>query len=143
MTNNNLRLLLARYECKKDYTLGRLDVMNKGDYVAYFKTLELGYNNNMKNESCIPTGIYKIKFNERETSKYYLKSFEVLGVPNRDNILIHAGNTTDDTQGCILIGKYEDITRPCLVDSKMSLKKLVDIVKDEMVLLEIWGKKND
>ncbi len=51
--------------------------------------------------SNIPTGQYVI---EPYSSRKYPKAYEVLDVPNRSKILIHAGNTAEHTAGCILVG---------------------------------------
>ena len=52
--------------------------------------------------SCIPAGHYTL------TRTMYFKhgypTFEVTGVPHRSRILIHPGNTEEDTLGCILVG---------------------------------------
>lgn len=65
-------------------------------------TLEDPWNDNQRRISCIPEGEYDCI--PHSTNKYP-KVWEVTKVPNRTAILIHAGNTTDDTEGCILVGK--------------------------------------
>ena len=52
--------------------------------------------------SCIPTGQYScIKFQ----SDKFGWTYKVLNVPDRDNVLFHAGNTKKDTEGCIILGE--------------------------------------
>lgn len=97
------------------------------------KTLELPWNNNTKQKSCIPTGEYKVV---PRTSPKFGNHFHVLNVPNRDWILCHNGNFSSinpnapsDILGCILFGlKHTDINADGIVDitnSKLAMKKLL------------------
>jgi len=92
-----MKLRLVRVSEYNDATLGVLCINNRPIAV----TLEDKWRNNEKMVSCIPTGIYKIR---RHTSPNFGNCFKVLDVPNRSEILIHAGNTHKDTNGCILLG---------------------------------------
>ncbi len=65
-------------------------------------TLERAWDDNKHNTSCIPPGIYR-------ATKYMSPSKGCMvlllhGVPGRENVEVHAGNTIMDTQGCILTG---------------------------------------
>jgi len=53
--------------------------------------------------SCIPEGRYDLVKGRHYSGGY--DTIEVDGVPNRQHILFHVGNTPEDTQGCILIGR--------------------------------------
>lgn len=74
------------------------------------KTLELPYKRNIKGVSCIPVGEYECLVH---ISPKFGKCYEVVSVPNRGNILIHAGNFAGDlklgyktdSHGCILLGE--------------------------------------
>lgn len=65
-------------------------------------TLELPWRDNASNISCIPVGTYVCK---RYHSEKFPDTFEVTGVPGRSSVLFHAGNTSADTHGCILLGR--------------------------------------
>ncbi len=65
-------------------------------------TLELPWKNNEKDVSCIPEGEYE--FNRYSSTKYK-NIWRLEGVPDRTDILIHAGNTIADFKGCIGAGK--------------------------------------
>lgn len=67
----------------------------------------------------IPIGTYKVVCNVPSPKfclhyPYYTFAGcipRLLGVPNFKGILIHIGNFSRDTQGCILVGKQCDFTR--------------------------------
>ena len=70
-------------------------------------TLERPWVNNEHEVSCIPEGIYVCAFlkdHVTESGTKFRACYKVLNVPNREGILIHPGNTVDDTRGCILPG---------------------------------------
>lgn len=69
----------------------------------FCSTLEPPFYDNMQNISCIPEGQYQCS---KKNSPKYGQTYEVRHVPNRSNILFHAGNLVADTQGCILLGQY-------------------------------------
>ena len=52
----------------------------------------------------IPAGTYQLVLSYSERFKALLP--EVLGVHGRTGIRLHAGNTSADTTGCILLGRY-------------------------------------
>jgi len=61
-------------------------------------------------DSRVPAGKYACKrvkspLVERLTKGKWTETFELQDVPERTNIRIHAGNTVDDTLGCILIAE--------------------------------------
>lgn len=65
-------------------------------------TLELPWRDNEHDASCIPAGTYTA--HRRHSPKHGYDLFELSGVPDRSNIELHIGNTTADTEGCILLG---------------------------------------
>jgi hypothetical protein len=65
-------------------------------------TLELPWLANAAGVSCIPVGKYRCIFSMSARWKKLMP--ELLNVPGRSSIRIHGGNTTADTEGCILLG---------------------------------------
>ena len=77
-------------------TMGKL-YAEDGELIC--TTFELPDRKNSVNVSCIPAGEYRLKMT---VSPKYGTCYKVIDVPGRTNILIHTGNTVDDTLGCIL-----------------------------------------
>lgn len=106
----------------------------------YLFTCEDDWRGNATGVSCIPPGIYKMK---RAVSPHFGDVFEIVGVPGRSHILLHAGNTEEDTDGCVLLGlslgfmaiaKDEDTGRPvkklAVLQSKPALARFMAAMKD-------------
>lgn len=122
------QLALNRLHDWEGVTRGELIVESK-----HFYTLELLWNDNKVKESCIPGGAYHIEKNERGV-------WEIMNVPGRDKIQIHAGNTAADTTGCILLGKSRGILEgmPAVLQSKDAMEEFNEIMGDDTeALLEI------
>jgi hypothetical protein len=70
--------------------------------IPFAVTMELPWKNNEARVSCIPPGRYTC---QRVQSPKFGNTFEVTGVPGRDHILFHTGNSCADTEGCILVAE--------------------------------------
>lgn len=70
--------------------------------IPLYQTCELPWKNNMPNVSCIPKGEYTCQ--KVYSPRFKKMLFQVLDVQGRQNVLIHAGNTIHDIEGCILLG---------------------------------------
>lgn len=119
-----VKLKLTRISHTEQGTFGMLQ---GGSLFMY--TLEDPWLDNAPNESCIPLGAYNVT---RHESQRHPDSWLVLDVPERFAIMIHPGNTTKDTQGCILpggsLGIVED--RWAVMDSVDAMASLNDYCKD-------------
>ena len=92
-----------------------------GNLLWRCRTLELPWENNAPQISCIPAGIYTCRhFN----SAKFGETFQVCDVPGRSGILFHAGNSVKDTRGCILLGRDCEIFcgRPFLTASRATME---------------------
>ena len=114
-----MRLQLLRINSQSDYTSGILfQVCDDGSKEFMCYTLEdEGRDSKVMHETRIPAGVYEIAF--RKVGGFhqrYKKRFkdihkgmlELIGVPNFQYILIHCGNTDDNTSGCILVGQTQE-----------------------------------
>jgi hypothetical protein len=96
-----INLLLIRDTFSKESTIGELFL--NGERIC--DTLENSWQDNQRNISCIPEGIYPVRLRlPRESGTRDYLHLLVQEVPNRDWILFHRGNTAKDTSGCILVG---------------------------------------
>jgi hypothetical protein len=129
-----MELLLTRIAKRKTYTIGRLCILEKvideystGTAERYFcDTLEptwRDYKNGaykVKGRSAIPEGRYAVVISYSPKFKQWLPI--LLGVPKFEGIRIHAGNTTADTEGCILVGKNREVGK--VLESRIWLHRL-------------------
>ena len=123
------RIVIQREPSRPDRTMGVMSVYIGELKVAEFQTLELPWRDNKKRVSCIPAGVYKAK---PRSSPRYGDHLWVRFVPNRDMILVHAGNFPKNTEGCILIGmERADLDRdgePDLTRSRDALRLLLEFL---------------
>ena len=133
-----MELLLTRIAKRKTYTIGRLCILEKvideystGTAERYFcDTLEptwRDYKNGaykVKGRSAIPEGRYAVVISFSPKFKQWLPI--LLGGPefNRkwQGIRIHAGNCSEDTEGCILVGKNREVGK--VLDSRIWVHRL-------------------
>jgi len=80
-------------------TFGTLSL--EGDPFTFF-TVEDEWRANARAVSCIPSGVYPLR--RTIYHKHGYPTYEVADVPDRERILVHPGNTEEDTMGCILPG---------------------------------------
>jgi len=105
-----MRLKLQRYSDNGESTLGLFYIDNQ--FKCY--TLEDGFRKEkVPGETRIPSGVYEVTLRtEGGMHERYLKKFPgfhkgmiwLRNVSNFEYVLIHIGNSSDDTNGCILVG---------------------------------------
>ena len=110
-----------------NYTIGELSVNN--NYVC--NTLEDKVRADGKKvyaETAIPTGTYTLVLSYSNRFKKVMP--EILNVPNFSGIRIHCGNSSKDTEGCLLVGKWDGKTENWISDSKNSYNKLYPLLEE-------------
>lgn len=95
-----IKAFLKRGYYGVDCTLGMLYIEGWKSLAPIY-TLEEPWKNNEKKISCIPSGVYECA---THNSIKFSEVWKLENVPERTAILIHSGNTTDDIEGCILVG---------------------------------------
>lgn len=136
-------LFIERYQRTPVQTLGRFEVRDiNGNCYLKGVTLELAWNKNIKEVSCIPAGLYLLK---KRYSEKYRNHFHVVDVPGREMILIHPANYVKQLQGCIAPGsRHADIDKDGWLDvinSRITLNKLLAELPDETELV-IFDESN-
>ena len=116
-----MQLTLVRTDRQPNYTIGSLFINgeffcytleDKDRYLTSDMSLEDIQSKKIYGKTAIPKGVYFIdmntvstKFKDRLWAKPYDgKLPRLLNVPGYEGILIHVGNTVEDTSGCILVG---------------------------------------
>lgn len=96
-----MHLTLDRVLEANGATMGVLSGLSRPLY-----TLEEVWRDNKRGISCVPAGTYKCVPHGWEVGTKVTKpqTWELVGVPGRSAVLIHIGNYTKDTEGCILAG---------------------------------------
>ena len=99
--DKGVNLLILRDTFTDESTIGELFL----DGERFCDTLELPWRDNQRSISCIPVGEYSVRFRyPRESATRNYLHLLVKDVPNRDFILIHRGNKSSHSKGCILVG---------------------------------------
>lgn len=92
-------------------------------------TFELPWRDNLPEKSCIPPGEYAVI---KSSSEKFAQSFYVKNVPFRSGILIHPGNSINDTRGCILPGL--DCVRSGVLNSRQAMDRLYEFLPNDFIL---------
>ena len=107
---------------------GTIGVLKFGRKVICW-SFELPWRSNDVGVSCIPEGAYSCW---KAKSEKFGDVVYVSGVTGRTGILIHSGNTLDDTRGCILVGL--DTDGKSVSHSRIALKRLLDELPEKFEL---------
>jgi len=101
-------ITLTRLSDDGKQTLGTLTLIKDNGQPYVCKTLELPWKNNQSQISCIPAGSYTCSYTKsaRMSSEkgHPVYTYEVLNVPNRAGIRIHAANYFSQLLGCVALG---------------------------------------
>jgi hypothetical protein len=142
-----MKLKLKRRFFAEEYTIGTLSI----DGVRFCDTIEdknrdLNHDGDLNDpgegkvyaKTAIPFGTYKVIVNRSPKFKRELP--RLLDVPHFEGVLIHRGNTAEDSAGCILVG--ENKVKGQVINSTQYEKELVKrlefaIKKGEEVEIEI------
>ena len=135
-----MELILERIAKRKTYTIGHLYIAKEPDGnnpglgqpltkgLQICDTLEPTWRDyahggrKIKGCSAIPEGRYAVVISWSPKMQKWLPI--LLGVPMFSGIRIHAGNTSNDTEGCILVG--QNLKKGMVLNSNIWLKRLKD-----------------
>ncbi len=157
-----MEILLKRIAMKKTYTIGRLYIVNdEGKGVYFCDTLEPTWRNllgirlepgeedarysrqsgkvarKIPGKTAIPEGRYPVVITKSPKFGKWLPL--LVGVPGFEGIRIHAGNSAEDTEGCILVGY--NLKPGMVLNSQKNLKRLIQRIVEARERGEaIWIK---
>ena len=124
------KLTLKRIAKKADYTIGRLEDEN-GNRIC--DTLEPTWRDykggelKVPRKSAVPEGTYPVVVTKSWKFGKYLPL--LVGVPGFEGIRIHSGNTSKDTEGCILVG--QNLEKGKVLMSRITLERLMKLIENE------------
>lgn len=138
-----MRIKVIRKIFTDDFTVGELYV----DDCFFCETVEDKVRELKKAEdkvpgkTAIPYGIYKVIISWSKRFKKFM--LELLGVQFFSGVRIHSGNTAEDSQGCIIVGKYYKDGK--VINSRVTMSSLFAKVKEaidrnEDVTIEITSE---
>ena len=129
-----INLLLIRNTFSKKSTVGELFL--NGERIC--DTLENSWQDNQRNISCIPEGVYPVRLRlPRESGTRDYIHLLVKDVKDRDYILIHIGNTAKDTSGCILvgIGTEQNVVHNSVLAMDLLIKEILNLGGENINLI--------
>ena len=128
-----MKLTLKRIALRPTYTIGKLYI----DDVYFCDTIEdtvrdLNKNGKFDNgekkihsKTAIPYGTYEIKWTYSPRFKKYTP--QLMDVSSFEGIRIHAGNTSADTEGCLILGENKQVGK--VLNSRATINKFYPIIK--------------
>lgn len=133
-----MRITVKRHTCNEKSTLGSMRI----DGEFFCSTLEdkvrrLPEEKKVWGKTAIPAGTYKIVMHDSPKFKRRLPM--LLDVPHFTGILIHRGNTVEDTVGCILVGEAhgEQVWRSTIYEEELCRRIDEAIKRGEDVTITI------
>lgn len=140
-----MKITLKRVALKDTYTIGKLYI--DGQYFCDTiedKVRDLNkdgvFDNGevkIKGKTAIPYGTYEVVWSY--SPRFGKFTPRLLNVNSFDGVLIHSGNTAEDTEGCIIVGQNKEVGK--VLNSRETVNKLYPIIEDackkEKVELEV------
>lgn len=127
---------LNRFIFSPSATLGEMFIDSSGqELIPFCYTLELPFTDGMKG-SAVPDGDYEIYLRYSPRFEKFLPTLKgkILNEYKREHILIHAGNTVEDTEGCILLGNEINIENEELKFSRYKVINFISLLRQEEAL---------
>lgn len=125
-----MELILTRIARKAEYTIGRLEDENGKKLCDTLEPIWRNYDGGelkIPKKSAIPEGTYRVVTTYSLRFRKYLPL--LVGVPGFEGVRIHSGNTSRDTEGCILVGQNLQVGK--VLWSRITLEKLMKLIENE------------
>ena len=144
-----MKIELVRIAFKNTYTIGKLYV-DDTYFCDVLEDKDRGLDSSMseseilekkvKGQTAIPTGHYVI--NITYSPKYKRMMPLLLNVKGFSGIRIHSGNTSKDTEGCLLVGKNKQVGK--VLESRDTYQRLFKMMQDQKeITIDITRKGED
>ena len=132
-----MKIVVNRIAKKPTYTIGKLYINDKY-FCDTLEDTDRNINNNMsiaeiiskklRGKTAIPTGTYQLSITY---SPRFKKNMPLISpVKGFDGIRIHTGNTSEDTDGCLLLG--ENKVKGKVINSKVTYEKFFSLISKEL-----------
>lgn len=140
-----MELLLKRIARRDSYTIGKLyvdgsyfcdTIEDKDRGLQQQLPLSVNVAKKKKGVTAIPVGRYRVTLAVKSPRFSQKKQYaacngylpRLVNVPAFDGVLIHIGNTANDTEGCILVGKNTQVGK--VLESTQTFWKLYSLLQD-------------
>jgi hypothetical protein len=140
-----MELLLKRIARRDSYTIGKLyvdgsyfcdTIEDKDRGLQQQLPLSVNVAKKKKGVTAIPVGRYRVTLAVKSQRFSQKKQYaacngylpRLVNVPAFDGVLIHIGNTANDTEGCILVGKNTQVGK--VLESTATFWKLYSLLQD-------------
>jgi hypothetical protein len=132
-----MKITCRRFEYGDTYTIGRLYIDGSFEcFVLEDKVRSL--DQKIKGHTAIPSGRYRLVIDY--SPKFDRQLLHLLDVPNFAGVRIHSGNTAEDTEGCLLVGKDWN-GKDMIYNSRAAYQtlsaKIAEVLKTEKVYIDI------
>ena len=122
------RLTLTRTSRQEGYTTG---VLHEGGTILCY-TLEppwrdLAHEKKVMGKTAIPEGTYRVRM--APSRKFHRMMPYLMEVPNFTGVMIHPGNSVEDTEGCILVGERDKLNT--LMYSRRTFERLYNTLFEQ------------
>lgn len=140
-----MEILIKRIAKKETYTIGKLYIDGKY-YCDTIEDKDRGLTQSMsskeiadkkiKHKTAIPTGKYELtlkvkspKYSQKKAFVDYCNAFmpRFVNIPGYEGVLIHTGNTAEDSSGCIVVGYNKVVGK--VINSMNAFKTIYPVMK--------------
>jgi hypothetical protein len=119
-------LTLLRHRAVGPATLGTLHI--NGEFSCFTLEDQIREGPKVPGMTAIPAGRYRVDIS---MSRRFGRELPILReVPGFEGIRIHCGNTTADTEGCILVGRTQDVFAGTIGQSRLALSDLQPQIRE-------------
>lgn len=125
---------VKRFDFKDTYTTGRMYINNL--YFCYTLEDVVREGEKVNGQTAIPIGTYDVIIDD--STRFGRPMPHILNVPNFTGVRIHAGNTSKDTEGCILLG-HTYAGKDFIGNSKSAFDVFFEKLKEaKKATIKIW-----